>query len=593
MSIPERISQLRKQMEQEGIDVWIEPTADTHQSEYLAPRFQTRHWLAGFSGSAGVVVVTAEAACLWADSRYWLQAAAQLEGSGIEPMRLGAPDVPAWAEWIASNHPGEIVVGFNGAVMACKQFWNLQNKLANASFCTDLDLIERIWSDRPPMPLEPLKLYDEKLAGESRVSKIKRLQATMHEKDYDVCLVTALDDVAWLFNVRGSDVQYNPLVYAWGAVTSEEAWLFVDAAKLDDEAADALCNDGVRCADYGQVYGYINSISDNARVQLDPTKTGVLMRDSLPDNCEAVYDSSPVAALKTIKNSAEADGIRRAHVRDGVALVRFLHWMTQNAGRIPLDEHTAAEKLTAFRALGAHYMGRSFHPIMAYKANGAQCHYAAGKQSASSIVDEGILLIDTGAQYLDGTTDVTRTITLGQPTAEQRRHFTLVLQAHIDLAMTPFPAGTCGRQLDVIARAPLWRESLNFGHGTGHGVGFYLNVHEGPQAIASGHYPTTGIPFEPGMLTSNEPGLYFEGDYGIRIESLVLCIEHEVNERGVFYAFETVTLCLIDRRLIDADMLSPAQRAWLNAYHQRVCDTLSPHLDEPDSDWLAVQTEPL
>ena len=591
--IPQRIQALRQQMKNTGIDVWIEPTADAHQSEYLAPRFKTRDWLTGFTGSAGVVVVTATEARLWADSRYWIQAAEQLQGSGIQLMKLGAPDVPAWPAWIGRLEQRDLVVGFNGAIMACKQFWSLQEKLPEAAFRTELDLIDRIWEGRPALPTEPLRLFDESIAGECRVSKIKRLQAKMVEKNVSVCLVTALDDIAWLFNVRGSDVTYNPIVYAWGVVTTDDAWLFIDPAKLSDESSTALCNDGVHCAGYEQIWPFLADLPEDTRVLLDPVKTGVLMRDSLPDHCEPVYDPSPVAALKTIKNPTEMEGIRRSQQRDGVALVRFLHWMQQNHGKTPMDEHTAAEKLAGYRAMGERYMGPSFHPIMAWRGNGAQCHYAANADTAKAIEGEGILLLDTGGQYLDGTTDVTRTIALGTPTAEQRRHFTLVLAAHIDLARTPFPRGTCGRQLDAITRAPLWRQGLNFGHGTGHGVGFYLNVHEGPQSIAGSNAPSTGTPFEPGMLTSNEPGLYFEGAYGIRIENLVLCVEHEVNDMGTFYAFETVTLCPIDRALIDPALLTAAQLGWLNDYHQRVYDALSPQLSEAECAWLVAQTAAL
>jgi len=581
---------LRVQMEKAGLDVWIEPTADPHQSEYLPLHWKTRHWLTGFSGSAGVAVVTKHKAGMWTDSRYWIQAAGELADSGFELFKSGAPGVPGWQDWLAAEVPAEAVVGFNGAIMACSQYWGLQEKLPHAEFRYTEDLIDRIWSDRPPMPQNPLHLFAVEYAGEGRDSKIKRVQAELERTNTQACLVSALDDVAWLFNVRGEDVAFNPVGYAWGIITREEAWLFVDAAKLDDAAVAEFTADGVRLAAYDQVGAFLAALPEDTRLLMDSSRTNMLLADGVPDHCDIVYELSTVASLKTVKNAVEAEGIRRAHERDGAALVRFFHWLQGHVGSEPLDEHTAAEKLETFRAQGNLYKGQSFYPIIAYQANGAQIHYAAGPGKAAAISAAGMLLIDTGGQYLDGTTDVTRTLALGQPTADQVRHYTLVLKAHVQLAMCLFPQGTNGCQIDAVCRAPLWRQGLNYGHGTGHGVGHYLNVHEGPQSFST---RSTRVAFTPGMLTSNEPGLYFEGRYGIRIESLVLCEEKMHTDDGVFLGFETVTMCPFDRNLIDAALLNPDEREWVNDYHRRVRETLLPLLDEAAADWLRSATLPL
>ncbi|MBD3307952.1 M24 family metallopeptidase [candidate division KSB3 bacterium] len=592
MTVTEKLDALRREMQQHQIDAWIVPTADPHHSEYVAPCWQTRAWMSGFTGSAGTLVVTQHRAGLWTDSRYFIQAASELAGSGIELLKLHMPDVPDYPEWLLKELPECAIVGFDGQVLSMAQMEQLQNVLApkQVQFTVHHDLVAPLWIDRPPIPTTPVFLLDGRFAGESRRSKLGRLRHKLREIGADLYLLCSLDEIAWVFNIRGRDIAYNPVTISYATISEHEARLFINPEKVSEEVKSVLEEDGVMFSAYEEIDSYIAQLPDKSSVAIDPQKTSLALRKSIPSTCSVIEMPSLVTPLKAVKNVTEVQGIRHAHIRDGVALVKWLSWLDQQQlDKDTFTEFTITDSLEAFRRQGEYFQGLSFSPIAGYQANGAMCHYRAMPDTALTIKPEGLLLVDSGAQYLDGTTDITRTLTLSPPTREQRRDFTLVLKGHIALATAKFPKGTTGAQLDTFARAALWQHGFNYGHGTGHGVGHFLNVHEGPHSI----HPRNTVPFEPGMLCSNEPGLYREGEYGIRIENLLLTVPAEETEFGVFCQFETVTQCPIDLQLVDAGLLSPGEKAWLNAYHETVYTTLAPFLADNEQAWLREATRPI
>lgn len=589
-NIPERLTALRSAMKQQQIDAYIIPSSDPHLSEYPADCWKAREWMSGFTGSAGTLVVTAHKAGLWTDSRYFLQAAQQLEGTGIDLYKMGLPETVTIPEFLLHELQPGAKAALNGQTYSAADAIRLENELKKkaVTLSSDADLIEPIWQERPAIPDAPLFEMPEALSGQPTEEKLSALHAKLREAGADSLILASLDEVAWTFNIRGTDVAYNPVAISYAFISENENILFIHPKKLNPETAERLKKQGVKLADYSMIYTYLSRLPENARVFVDKQKTNVALYRSLPAGCTIIEGISPACHLKSIKNETEINGFRSAVVKDGVALVRFYNWLeNQMAAGEKVTEISLAEKLTAFRAEQPQYIMDSFETIAGYAAHGAIVHYSATPETDATLRPEGLLLIDSGAQYLDGTTDITRTTALGEPTEQMKKDFTRVLKGTISLAKSKFPTGTRGSQIDLLARKALWEAGINYLHGTGHGIGHCLNVHEGPQSIRMEENP---VVLKPGMVISDEPAMYRTGEYGIRTENMILCREDSETEFGRFLGFETLTLCPIDTRLVIPTMLSARERAWLNKYHQLVYDKLSPYLDEAEKTWLKNKT---
>ncbi len=592
MEIRQRLIKLRSLMGERGLAAYIVPSSDPHQSEYPPDHWKHRSWLSGFTGSAGTVVITADEAGLWTDFRYFIAAEQELAGSGIVLHRHGEPDVPDYPEWLASRlEPGDRV-GYDALCVSLSSARALESKLGSRGIETAPgdDLVGAIRTDRPALPAEPIVGYDVRFAGKSRGEKLSALREEIERLGADYHAISTLDDIAWVLNIRGNDVSYNPVVLAHLLVGMDEVVLFVDEAKLPDEMRTELESDGVTIAPYGDAALRMSGIPAGKAVIVSPGQISVGFAQQLDPGVRRVEHVNLTTDAKAQKNPIELEHLREAIVRDGVAMVRFLQWVTTAVGREEVTELSAEQKLLEFRALGENFVSESFHTISGYRGHGAIVHYSADEESSSALEPAGLYLVDSGAQYYDGTTDITRTVALGEPSEQARRDFTLVLKAHIGLATLTFPAGTTGHMIDAVCREHLWRERLNYGHGTGHGVGFFLSVHEGPQSISQ---RPIDVPLVPGMVISNEPGIYRQEQYGIRIENLVTVVEVEVNEFGRFLGFETLTLCPIDRTLIDSGLLTSSERAWIDEYHRRVRDQLLGRLEGDAADWLDAACTPL
>ncbi|MEZ4960320.1 MAG: aminopeptidase P family protein [Saprospiraceae bacterium] len=585
MKISEKLAALRSAMKAHKVDAYLIPSSDPHQSEYLADHWKSRQWISGFSGSAGTVVVTQGHAGLWTDSRYFIQAEEQLKDSGIELHKLTIPHTPEHLTWLKESLPEGSVAGLDGRLFSvgqiraiAKQFYNKKIDLN-----TDTDLIGQIWKDRPPMPQSPVFQHDVKYTGKTIEEKLQQVRERMKAAYY---LVSTLDDIAWLFNLRGTDVDCNPVFYAYSIIGKEAAYLFIELSKVSPAIKADLNKSGVILKPYGTAEDFLKNLAEG-NIQIDLASTSNQFYNAL-DKDKILEGENIVAHLKAIKNEVEIGHIHQAMRKDGAALVQLFRWLEKEVKQRPIPEAEVAEKLIGFHKAQGDYFGESFDAIVGYNANGAIVHYRATFGACANIQPEGILLLDSGGQYLDGTTDITRTIALSRPSDEQKRDFTLVLKGMINLTLARFPKGTTGVQLDTLARQYLWQHHYNYGHGTGHGVGFFLSVHEPPQGFSPvANTPRSSIPIEPGMLTSNEPGLYKAGQYGIRIENLVLCVKDgEENEFAQFYKFETVTLFPIDTNLVEKSMLSVEELAWLNAYHAEVFEKLAPLLNEEETTWL-------
>ncbi|MCF7912495.1 MAG: aminopeptidase P family protein [Candidatus Cloacimonetes bacterium] len=589
MKTGEKLKELRDLMLQKGIDAWIIPSGDPHQSEYTADHWKARSWLSGFSGSAGTCVVTADKAGLWTDSRYWIQAANELSGSGIELFKMFYPGVPNYRDWLLMELPRGAVLGFDGSLLSIKEVEQIEKGLSVNKIKLQYkeDLVGMIWQDRPPIPRQPAVVLSEEYSGESVNHKIKRVRVAIEKARADYHVISALDEIAWLFNIRGRDVKYNPIVISYAFLSKDDICLFINKTKLSPETLAVLEESKVKFFPYENIFEFLSLLPADKKLLFDPGKISQKLKEAI--NCQLLEGKSIVTDLKGIKNEVEQQGIRQAHIQDGVSLVRWIFWMQQNVGKVEMDEYTAGQKLGEFRENGDKYQGPSFNPIVGFRGNGAIVHYSAKPQTARKIERGGLLLVDSGGQYLNGTTDVTRTFSLGNITEEEKYYFTLVLAGHIDLARSVFPKGTPGAVLDAYTRTALWREKLDYGHGTGHGVGHYLCVHEGPQGISI----KSTAPILPGSVTTNEPGMYLEGKFGIRTENMMICQTLETTEYGEFCCFETVTLCPISRDLVNKEMLTIDQIAWLDAYHERVYDKLSPHLMPEEQNWLRQETLPL
>ena len=590
-AVPARIARLRERMAEHGVAAYLIPSTDPHQSEYVPSCWQRRPWISGFTGSAGDVVISAKDAGLWTDGRYYLQAGAELKGSGVRLFKAADLGTPKPQEWLASTLSKGAKVGYDPRLLSLQQRRDYAQALdeRGVELCAiDENLVDAVWDDRPKVPTEQVMALPKKLTGEATASKLRRVRKAMKELGADAHVVTTLDSIAWLFNIRGRDVDFNPVTISYAIVTPDDATLFIDRSKMSDAVIAALGAE-VKLRAYEDLGGALAELGAAGRaVLLDPATCNTWVAERCR-GAKVIEKASPIPAMKARKNDTEIAGMRAAHVRDGVAVVRFLRWLEEAVPKGSETEISASDKLEALRAEGEHFQGLSFDTISGYAGHGAIIHYRASDASSSRLQARGMYLIDSGGQYLDGTTDITRTVLLGgKATREQRDRFTRVLKGHIALARAVFPKGVSGIRLDTLARLPLWEAGLDYGHGTGHGVGVFLNVHEGPPSISvRGH-----AALEPGNILSNEPGYYEAGAYGIRIENLVLVTEADVRMNGTpFYRFDTLTLCPIDTRLVEPKLLGIEEKRWLNEYHKTVASTLSPLLAPADKRWLRNATK--
>ena len=588
-SIKERIHALRMTFRPNNIKAFIIPSTDPHLSEYVAPYWMSREWISGFTGSAGTAVILMDKAGLWTDSRYFLQAEKELEGSGSTLYKEMLPETPSITKFLCQNlKPGESV-SIDGKMFSVQQVEQMKEDLAPYQLQVNLfgDPLKNIWKDRPSMPDAPAFIYDVKYAGKSCGEKVAAIRTELKKKGIFALFLSSLDEIAWTLNLRGSDVHCNPVIVSYLLVTQDEVVYFISPEKITQEVNEYLQEQQVSLRKYDEAESFLNSFTGE-NILIDPKKTNYAIYSAINPACKVVRGESPVTLLKAIRNEQEIAGIHHAMQRDGVALVKFLKWLEASVLSGKETELSVDRKLHEFRAAQPLYIGESFDTIAGYKEHGAIVHYSATEESDVTLQSKGFLLLDSGAQYLDGTTDITRTIALGELTEEEKTDYTLILKGHIALAMAKFPAGTRGAQLDVLARMPIWSHGMNFLHGTGHGVGHFLSVHEGPQSIRMNENP---IVLQPGMVTSNEPGVYKAGSHGIRTENLTLVCKDKEGMFGEYFKFETITLCPICKKGIIKEMLTAEEVKWFNDYHQTVYKKLSPSLNEEEKKWLLEATK--
>lgn len=588
--IQDRLAALREVMRRESIDAFIFPSTDPHNGEYVPAHWEGRKWISGFEGSAGTAVVTMDKAALWTDSRYFIAAEEQLQGTEFKLMKERVEGTPTISQWLGMSlaHINGAVVGLDGYVNAANEVRGLAEELrrqGGITIRTNLDPLDIIWKDRPEIPLNTVVQHPLEYSGETAESKLQRIRTAVKRSGAEALLVTALDDIAWTLNLRGSDVHCNPVAVAYLLIDVEKTILYINKVKLAPSAADALKAAGVVVEDYGNVVEGLRHF-DGYNILLDPNQVNYALFSAVSAK-KVVEAASPVPYLKCVKNEAEIRGFHSAMLRDGVAMVKFLHWLKPAVEAGGQTELTVEKKLTSLRAEQPLFKGVSFDTIAAYQEHGAIVHYEATPETDVELKPRGFLLLDSGAQYLDGTTDITRTIPLGPVTEEQKKVYTLVLKGHIQLELCKFPNHASGTQLDILARQAMWKEGLNYMHGTGHGVGSYLNVHEGPHQIRMEWKPA---PLQAGMTVTDEPGLYLAGKFGVRIENTLLIKDFIETEFGKFLQFESLTLCPIDLSCADLDMLTAEEKQWLNDYHEMVFEKLSPLLNDEEKEWLKTNT---
>lgn len=585
-----RVQALREWMSGKGISAFIIPSTDPHMSEYVAPHWKSREWITGFNGSAGTAVIALEKAGLWTDSRYFLQAADQLADTGIDLYKEMLPETPSITDFLCEQLPAGSTVGIDGKVFSVGETERIQKALAarGISLVHSEDPMQSIWGDRPSLPEDPAFIHELQYSGKSSLEKIAAIRKRLETIGSESLLLSALDEIAWTLNLRGTDVKCNPVVISYLFISSRETVFFIAPGKLTPEVTAYLESQQVKVEAYEAIDSFLEELPADS-ILLTPSANYAIFSAIRPD-CQVKQESSPVALLKAIRNEQEIAGVRNAMRKDGVALVKFLKWLEENVASGEESELSVDAKLEGFRKEQELYKGPSFDTIAGYGAHGAIVHYSATPESNVNLHPKGYLLLDSGAQYMDGTTDITRTIALGELTEEEMTDYTLVLKGHINLAMAKFPAGTRGVQLDVLARMPLWQHGINYLHGTGHGIGHFLNVHEGPQSIRMNENP---VVLQLGMLTSNEPALYKAGKHGIRTENLILVVEDQEGIYGPYYAFETVTLCPICKKGIVRSLLTNDEIVWLNSYHQKVYNELAPLLNKEEQIWLKEATSSL
>lgn len=592
---PARLRALRTVMAAHQIDAYLVLSSDPHLSEYLPAHWQSRAWLSGFDGSAGTLLVTAQQAGLWTDSRYWTQAEQVLQDSGITLFKQGAAGVPGLAEFLKQHLPKGAVLCIDAQVMPLSEYESWQKTASAQGWHIQSQdvLLDAIWADRPALPNAPVYAHDERFIGRKRAENLRDIREQMQTAKAQWHLLSSLDDIAWVLGLRGADVDYNPVFLSHLLIGEKQGWLFIEPDKVNTELRQALSKDGIEVRPYEHLADALAQLPEQECLCFDPQKVtaGVLITAR---HLQWHRMENPSTWLKACKNEVEQEHIREVMIQDGIALCEFYAWLEKTLPERAVSELEVDEQLTAARARRPNFVSPSFATIAGFNANGAMPHYQATAEQYSWIQGDGLLLIDSGGQYLGGTTDITRVTPVGQINAQQKRDYTLVLRAMIALSQVVFPRGASGQHLDAIARLPLWQSHLDYGHGTGHGVGYFLNVHEGPQSISWRQRPgRVPAALAPGMITSNEPGLYREGQWGIRIENLILTREEQENEFGQFYSFETLTLCPIDTRCVEVTLLNAQERQWLNDYHALVRDKLAPHLNQDALQWLLTRTEPI
>ena len=588
--INNRIEKLRSLMKEKDIFAYIIPSADYHQSEYVGEFFKGREFISGFTGSAGTVVITQEKAILWTDGRYFLQAEEELSTSCVELYKMGQENVPTTFEYIENEVPSGSKVGFDGRTISAAMGAILELNLAkkNITISYEDDLLNEIWEDRPALSDAKAFLLDIKYSGEDFTSKIARVREWMRENNTTTHILTSLDDIAWLFNIRGGDIKYNPVVLSYAVITLDKAILFVDENKLNDEIKTSFGEEVVEIKNYFEIYEFVKTINKEEIVLIDSNKISYSILKNIPAGVKVVNGMNPSTKFKAQKNSVEIENTKKAHIRDGVAVTKFMYWLKNNIGKIEITELSAADKITELRREQGKFIEESFGTIAGYASNGAIIHYSVTKESNTTLKDRGLFLLDSGGQYFDGTTDITRTFALGDLTKEEKYHFTTVARAMIRLSDVKFLHGVNGYYLDILARGILWNEGLNYNHGTGHGVGHVLNVHEGPNGFRLDNKESAIL--EEGMITTNEPGFYKAGSHGIRLENEMLCVKGEKNEFGQFMEFEPITIAPIDLDAINVELMKEDEKAYLNEYHKMVFDTVSPFLTTEETNWLKEYT---
>lgn len=593
--ITERIVRLRRLMETYHMDAYLVPTADFHESEYVGEHFACRKYITGFTGSAGIALIMKDWAGLWTDGRYFVQAAAELKDSGVELMKMGQPGVPTVEQYLADHMLEQGVLGFDGRVINSKTGESLQERLSRkqASICSEHDLIGEIWENRPELSAEPVWILEEKYAGQAAAEKIKNLRAAMKKAYADVHIITTLDDIVWLFNIRGNDIPCNPVVLSYLMVTGENLFFYVNPQVISDEVRSYLESLGVTIRPYNDIYADVKELKDHT-VLLEKSRVNFAIYESVQAQNQIIDQMNPTVYAKTQKNATEIENMKKAHIIDGVVMTKYIYWLKKNIGKIPMDECSVADRLDQMRREhGA--LDISFNTISAYGKNAALCHYHAVPEHCASLQARGLYLVDSGGQYYEGTTDITRTIALGPVTDEEKEHYTLVLMSMLRLGHVKFLEGCTGLSLDYAAREPFWKRGLDFNHGTGHGVGYLLNVHERPIGIRYRVVPERqeNTPFMPGMVCSDEPGIYIEGSHGIRTENLIYCKKDEKTDYGQFLSFEYLTYVPIDLEPVDVSLMEEQDLAWLNEYHAQVYEKIAPHLDTEEAAWLKEVTRPL
>ena len=594
MNIKDRLSGLRKFMEEKNIDAYMIPSSDNHQSEYVGDYFKSREFISGFNGSAGTVIVTKDEAGLWTDGRYFIQAESQLEGSTKKLFKMGQEGCPTTDEYLYKNIPEGGTLGFDGRVISAREGATLAEKLSKKGIKIEYqyDLIDSIWPDRPALSDSKAFLLDVKYCGESFSSKLARLREKMSEKGTSTHVITTLDDIAWLFNIRGGDVKYNPVVLSYAVITLKEVYLFVDESKLNEEILNELAKENVQIKPYNDVYEFVKNIDKTEKVLLDGTKLSYTIYNNIPCEVEKVDEFNPVMFFKAQKNEVELENIRNSHVKDGVAFTKFMYWLKKNVGKMEITEISATQKLEDLRREQEGFFEPSFNTIAAYKEHAAMMHYSATPESNYKLEAEGLFLVDSGGQYYDGTTDITRTTVLGPISDELKLHFTSVARGMINLSKAKFLHGCRGYNLDILSRSCMWNMGIDYQCGTGHGIGFVLNVHEAPNGFRWRVVPERfdSAVLEEGMVTTNEPGIYIEGSHGIRTENEIVVRKAEKNFYGQFMEFEVVTLAPIDLDGIAPELMNKDEKDYLNWYHKLVYDKISPFLTDEEREWLKVYT---
>lgn len=592
MKVSERVEKLRQLMEEKGMDAYVVPTADYHQSEYVGEHFKVRAFMTGFTGSAGTAVFTKDEAGMWTDGRYFIQASQQMEGTGVVLRKMGEPGVPAVEEYLRETLGENCVIGFDGRTVGVDEGQVYADIAAEkgGSVIYDCDLVDSIWEDRPPLSEKPAFLLDVKYAGETVASKLERVRAAMKEAGANTHIITSLDDTGWLLNVRGDDVEYFPLLLSYTIVKMDSVELYVDERKLNDEIKAEFEKNHVCIHAYDDVYEAVKGLGADDVVLIDPRRMNYALYNNIPGSVKTVKQENPTILMKAVKNDTEVENIRKAHIKDGIAHTKFMYWLKKNVGKIEMTELSASDKLEEFRAEQGDFLWPSFEPICAYKEHGAIVHYTSTPETNVELKEGALFLTDTGGHYYEGSTDITRTVALGEVSQIEKDHFTAVAVSMLNLADVKFLYGCSGMNLDYVAREPFWRQNLNFNHGTGHGVGYLGNIHEPPTGFRWQFRPNEIHPFEANMIITDEPGIYIEGSHGIRTENELLVCKGEKNEYGQFMYFEPITFVPIDLDAINPDLMSAKEIQLLNDYHKKVYELIAPHLNEEEQAWLKEYT---